>query len=161
MRCGAHCLVAAFAVALAACGDGRAQDNRSASAAPAANGGARAPAPKEAPAPAQATAPPAQPPTGPFSSSGYALNGTEPYWGGTVTGTRVRYMTPENQFGSVVETTRTLGANEVYRGSLAGRPFVLTLSRTACSDGMSDRRYQFTALLEVRGETRRGCADPE
>jgi uncharacterized membrane protein len=153
-------LAAIVAAALASCGVDPAAENRSAHVPAPAN--AVAEAPRAAPnAPANSAAPAARPPTGPFSASGYALNGTEPFWGGTVTGTRVRYMTPENQFGSVVETTRTLGANEVYRGSLGGRPFVLTLSRAACSDGMSDRSYQFTALLEVRGETRRGCADPE
>jgi len=97
-----------------------------------------------------------------LSASGYALVGTEPFWGGTVSGTRVRYMTPERQFGDVVETQRTFGAgSETYRGSFHGRPFVLTLARGPCSDGMSDRQHAFSATLEVGGETRRGCADPE
>jgi uncharacterized membrane protein len=161
----------AAAASLGGCGgDDAANDNR-ATAAPAPS--ATAPASEPAPATSNAAAPSAPAPAangaaaapaphaGPFSPSGYALNGAEPFWGGTVTGTRVRYMTPENQFGSVVETARTLGATEVYRGRLGGRPFVLTLSRAPCSDGMSDRSYRFTALLEVRGETRRGCADPE
>jgi uncharacterized membrane protein len=151
----------AAAASLAACGREPAQDNGTAQAAPPAK--AAAETPKQAPAapPANAATPAAPPGGGPFSPSGYALNGTEPFWGGTVTGTRVRYMTPENQFGSVVETARTLGATEVYRGSLGGRPFVLTLSRSPCSDGMSDRAYPFTALLQVGGEARRGCAEPE
>jgi uncharacterized membrane protein len=114
-----------------------------------------------APAPA-AKAPPPAPRTGPWSASGYALTGTEPFWGGTVTGTRIRYMTPENQFGRIVETEASYPADrETYSGSLGGRAFVLTLRRGPCSDGMSDHRYAFTASLEVGGESRRGCADPQ
>lgn len=150
-------VLAAIALCLpGACGPDPAPENRSAEASP-----AKAVAGPTRSAPANGAAPAPERPAGPFSLSGYALNGTEPFWGGTVIGTRIRYMTPENQFGSVVDTTRTLGAEEVYRGSLGGRPFVLRIRRASCSDGMSDRTWQFTAVLEVRGETRRGCADPE
>jgi uncharacterized membrane protein len=98
----------------------------------------------------------------PWSPSGYALNGTEPFWGGSLTGTTVRYMTPDDQFGDVIETRLEFGAGrETYSGSWRGRPFVLTLTREPCSDGMSERTYAFGAELSVRGETRRGCADPQ
>jgi uncharacterized membrane protein len=124
-----------------------------------ANQAAGAAPPVQAPAPAAKTPPPA-PRTGPWSASGYALNGTEPFWGGTVTGTRVRYMIPEDQFGTEVETAASYPADrETYSGSLRGRPFVLTLRPGPCSDGMSDHVYAFTASLEVDGESRRGCAD--
>jgi uncharacterized membrane protein len=97
-----------------------------------------------------------------MSPTGYALVGTEPFWGGTVTGTSVRYMVPERQFGDVVETRRSYGpGSETYSGRFRGRPFVLTLTRAPCSDGMSERPFAFTATLQVAGETRRGCADPE
>lgn len=120
-------------------------------------------APDNEVAPPPAPAPPAPPPlSAPMSPTGYALNGTEPFWGGTVTGTDVRYMTPERQFGDVVATRRSFGSDsETYAGTFRGRPFVLTLRRGRCSDGMSDRVYAFTATLQVLGETRRGCADPE
>ena len=110
-----------------------------------------------------AVSPPAPAESRSMSPSGYALTGTEPFWGGTVTGTRVRYMTPDRQFGDVVETRVSYGAGgtETYSGTFRGRPFVLTLTRQACSDGMSDRSYAFAATLQVLGETRRGCADPE
>jgi len=36
---------------------------------------------------------------------------------------------------------------------------VLTVARKACSDGMSDRRYPFTATLQVgAGAVEKGCA---
>jgi uncharacterized membrane protein len=129
--------------------------NQAATAAPPARTSIAAPA-------AAAKAPPSAPRTGPWSASGYALNGTEPFWGGTVTGTRVRYMIPEDQFGTEVETAASYPADrETYSGSLRGRPFVLTLRQSPCSDGMSDHSYAFAASLEVGGETRRGCADPQ
>lgn len=129
-----------------------------------AHAGGAAPPPAKAAAPAP-TPPPATAPgtgTAPMSPTGYALVGSEPFWGGTVTGTSVRYMVPERQFGDVVETRRSYGpGSETYRGAFRGRPFVLTIARGPCSDGMSDRAHAFIATLQVLGETRRGCADPE
>ncbi len=144
--------------ALAACGDAPqpADANGAAAAAPKAQS-ANVAAP-------QAAQPAPPPPTGtaPMSPTGYGLVGTEPFWGGTVTGTSVRYMVPERQFGDLVQTRRSYGpGTETYTGTFRGRPFVLTLRRGPCSDGMSDRTFAFTATLQVLGETRRGCADPE
>lgn len=110
--------------------------------------------------PANAASP--LPATHPWSPSGYALSGTAPAWGGTVTGNSIRYMVPEDQFGRVIETRVANAADsETYSGMHRGRPFVLTLTAGPCSDGVSDHVYAFTARLEVGGETRRGCADPE
>lgn len=106
--------------------------------------------------------PSAAPHTSPWSPSGYALNGAAPVWGGSLTGTTVRYMTPEDQFGDVVETRVAFASDaETYTGSWRGRPFVLTLRRSACSDGLSERTYPFVVELRAGGETRRGCADPQ
>lgn len=128
-------------------------------AAPPAANQAQPSAPTAAPAAQPRAAP--LPASHPWSPTGYALTGTEPFWGGTVTGNSVRYMIPEDQFGKVVETRPDHTADrETYRGSLRGRPFVLTLTAGPCSDGMSDHTYAFTASLEVSGEARRGCADP-
>ncbi|HEX8654265.1 MAG TPA: hypothetical protein VF693_03465 [Allosphingosinicella sp.] len=163
---------AAAALLLAGCGGGEGNGsaaNEAASASPPANSAARSSPAAAAPAPATPAAAPApsappapQPRSGPWSATGYAFNGTEPFWGGSVTGTTIRYMTPEDQFGDVVETEVAYSADsETYRGRYRGRPFVLALARGACSDGMSDRTYAFTATLELLGETRRGCADPQ
>jgi uncharacterized membrane protein len=111
-----------------------------------------------APAPAARPSPPA---AGPWSKTGYSLSGTEPFWGGTVTPGRIVYMTPEEQKGEKVAVTAAYGPDrETYRGTLSGKPFVLTLTKQGpCSNGMSDHAYAYTAELQVRGETRRGCAD--
>lgn len=153
-------VLAAAALLLAGCGDGernRADANAVTSVPPpVANASGEAP-------PASSAAPPAAAPrTAPWSATGYAFNGTEPFWGGSVTGTTIRYMVPEDQFGDVVETDVAYAAeSETYSGRYRGRPFVLTLVRGACSDGMSERAYAFNATLQVLGETRRGCADPQ
>jgi uncharacterized membrane protein len=148
-------------VGLAGCGD-----DRQAGVDPGRDNAAVAPpsprAPENAAANAARPAPPPATGTAPMSPTGYALVGTEPFWGGTVTGTRVRYMTPDRQFGDVVETRISFGpGTESYSGTFRGRPFVLTLTRGACSDGRADQPFAFTATLQVLGETRRGCADPE
>lgn len=115
-----------------------------------------------APVPTVVPRPPATPHTSPWSKSGYALNGTEPFWGGSLTGTSVRYMTPDDQFGDVIETRVSYAPDrETYTGAWRGGPFLLTLRRGPCSDGMSDRTYAFSVELRVAGESRRGCADPQ
>ena len=97
-----------------------------------------------------------------MSASGYRLIGTEPFWGGTVSSRQVRYSTPENQSGDpIAVTARIEQGRETYTGSLDDAPFILTLSPGPCSDGMSDNVHAFSATLEVRGETRQGCADPQ
>lgn len=97
-----------------------------------------------------------------WSKSGYRLIGTEPFWGGTARGSKILYKTPENQAGEPVEAIAAYGAaKETYTGSLGGKPFVLTLTKGPCSDGMSDNVHTYTARLQVRGETRQGCADAQ
>ena len=147
-----RCAVAA-ALLLVACGSGDSPEQADGRP-PAAAAPARAPAREQPKAP--------EPHSAPWSPSGYALNGAEPFWGGSVTGTTIRYMTPGDQFGDVIETRLALGRDrETYSGSWRGSPFVLTLTRGPCSDGMSDRAYAFAAELSARGEIRRGCADPQ
>jgi uncharacterized membrane protein len=152
---------AAAALLLAGCGSSGGE-NRAVPDGPASAPPAAAKATAEAP-PANSQASPAPAPrTGPWSASGYAFNGTEPFWGGSLIGTTIRYMIPEDQFGDVVETEAAYAADrETYSGRYRGRPFVLSLVRGPCSDGMSDRSYAFAATLQVLGETRRGCADPQ
>ena len=113
-------------------------------------------------APSAAPSPPAPPHDAPWSATGYALNGAAPVWGGSLTGTTVRYMTPDDQFGDVIETQVAYTPDaETYSGAWRGAPFVLTIRRRSCTDGLSDRVYPFAVDLRARGGTRRGCADPQ
>jgi hypothetical protein len=113
---------AVAALLVAGCGSGgdanRAVPDGPRSAPPVAAG-----ASAEAP-PSRSQATPARAPrTGPWSDSGYAFNGTEPFWGGSLTGTTVRYMIPEDQFGDVVQTQAVYAADrEIYSGRYRGAP---------------------------------------
>ena len=88
------------------------------------------------------------------------FNGTEPFWGGEVSGTRLRYSTPENIDGVPITVERFAGNNGLsFAGQLDGAAFDLMITQGSCSDGMSDRTYPFHATLRLGGgEIRNGCA---
>ena len=87
------------------------------------------------------------------------FTGTEPFWGGVVTGAELVYSTPENQQGETIAVRRFAGNNGLgYSGMRGGAPFDMTITPGACSDGMSDRTYPFTVTLKLGEEQRNGCA---
>ena len=87
------------------------------------------------------------------------FTGTEPFWGGEVSGETLTYTTPENIDGTQIAVERFAGRNGLsFSGTLDGADFVMAVTPGECSDGMSDRTYPFTVTLEVRGEQRQGCA---
>lgn len=86
------------------------------------------------------------------------FTGTEPFWGGTVTGAMLTYSTPENPDGTVIEVERFEGRGGLaFGGTLDGAVFEMAVTPLTCSDGMSDRSYPFTVTLQVGGEQRNGC----
>lgn len=107
-----------------------------------------------------AAAPAAVPPAA-QPSARYRFTGTEPFWGGTIEGSTILYRTPDDQAGKTISATMTKeGAATRYSGMLDGQPFILALTPGTCSDGMSDTVYPISAALTVKGEERRGCANP-
>lgn len=85
--------------------------------------------------------------------------GTEPFWGGTVDTGRFTYTTPEKPDGDRIAVKRFAGLSGLgYSGTLDGKPVDLTITVGACSDGMSDRQFPFTATLRIGEEIRQGCA---
>lgn len=87
------------------------------------------------------------------------FTGTEPFWGGEVTGERLTYTTPEDPDGTTIAVERFAGNSGLgFSGTLAGARFDMTVTEGACSDGMSDRTYPLTATLQVGEEQRQGCA---
>jgi uncharacterized membrane protein len=87
------------------------------------------------------------------------FTGTEPFWGGSVSGAELTYSTPDTPDGAPIPVTRFAGRGGVsWSGTYQGKPFRLAVTEGKCSDGMSDRSYPFTATLEVLGEQRQGCA---
>lgn len=92
------------------------------------------------------------------------FTGTEPFWGGSVTGTELVYTTPSQPQGTRIAVSRFAGNSGLgFSGSFEGRPFDMAVTRGGaygghCSDGMSDRAYPYSVTLQVSGETRSGCA---
>ncbi len=86
--------------------------------------------------------------------------GNEPFWGGEVSGTALKYTTPENPEGIVIETARRAGLGGIsWSGQLGNDTLMLAVSELGCSDGMSDRIYPFTATLQLGSQdVRQGCA---
>ena len=86
------------------------------------------------------------------------FTGTEPFWGGSVTGSALTYSTPEVPDGTVIEVTRFAGRGGLsWTGILGGQRFALAITPGECSDGMSDRTYPLVATLAVEGQQRSGC----
>jgi uncharacterized membrane protein len=85
--------------------------------------------------------------------------GTEPFWSGEATATKLTYSTPENQKGEVIDVTRFAGRGGVsYSGTLAAGAMMLAVTPGKCSDGMSDREFPFIATLQIGSQVRKGCA---
>lgn len=47
-----------------------------------------------------------------------------------------------------------------WRVSAQGKTLAIELTRSACSDGMSDRVYPYKAVVTLGGEVLKGCAAP-
>lgn len=88
--------------------------------------------------------------------------GTEPFWAASIVGRCVTYSRLEDQNGRRVWTRYTKGPDgERWSGALDKLPFELRIrDAQGCSDGMSDKQYPFAVELMVRGELRKGCAEP-
>jgi uncharacterized membrane protein len=90
--------------------------------------------------------------------------GTEPFWSFTLDGNSLSYSTPDMkpvaaQVGSV---QRSRNSTIVWRVAPKDGPVASTTieARQACSDGMSDRVFSFSARVETRdGMLLSGCCD--
>lgn len=88
------------------------------------------------------------------------FRGTEPFWGGEITGNEMTYRTPARPEGLPITVSRFNGRGGFsYSGKLDGVDFTLAVAPGQCSDGMSDRIYPFAVMLQ-RGEQQQlhGCA---
>ncbi len=87
------------------------------------------------------------------------FTGTEPFWGGSVTGERLVWQTPEDQEGTEIAVRRFAGNHGLgFSGTLGGAAFDMAVTPGACSDGMSDRSYPLTVTVTLGKEMRTGCA---
>lgn len=110
---------------------------------------------------APAPAPGMPPPSGSIDiSKGMTAIGTEPFWGLTIDGTRMKLTRPDKPDllaeapGAVIQAGR---ATWIAKAA-DGQQITVVLYASDCSDGMSDRAYAFTAEVAMINETLRGCA---
>ena len=123
----------------------------------------RAPPAKEAPAPAAGDVGACRMQDGKtLPANRLRAIGTEPFWGARIEGRCVTYSHPDNQAGTRIwaQFSGTAQAG-TWTGFYENQRFVLrTRSQPGCSDGMSDNRYPIAVTLDVAGERRTGCAQP-
>lgn len=87
------------------------------------------------------------------------FRGTEPFWGGEVTGSEMTYRTPGRPEGQRVTVSRFNGRGGFsYSGKLDGMTFTMAVTPGQCSDGMSDRSYPFVVTMQRGEQQLHGCA---
>jgi len=86
------------------------------------------------------------------------FSGTEPFWGGQVSGGSLTYTTPDNPDGARIAVERFAGRGGLsFTGTFEDADFEMTVTPLECSDGMSDRIYPFTVTLKMGDDLREGC----
>lgn len=101
--------------------------------------------------------------TGPdLTAIHYRALGNEPFWGVDVTADSLVLERPSEapRRFDVTELRRRPGT-DVVAGADAAGGIEITIRREACSDGMSDRAYAFSARMSLDGREFTGCAFEE
>jgi uncharacterized membrane protein len=98
---------------------------------------------------------PASSPPGPNFSGDFQLVGTEPFWGGRIQADGLT-LSRAGQPDVMAANTGVRVAGDVGAWGVGG--LVFRLEPEPCSDGMSDRRYDYRAEVTVNGQVLKGCA---
>lgn len=86
------------------------------------------------------------------------FTGTEPFWGGEVTGGELTWSTPEIIDGETIAVARFAGRGGLsFTGTLQGAQFDMAMTPASCSDGMSDRTYPFAVTVQLGDQQLSGC----
>ncbi len=98
----------------------------------------------------------------PGDGEDYKAIGTEPFWDANITATGVSFSRP-TESGITVNNYET--RQEERDGILvikdAKWEFFITLKKWECTDGMSDKKYYFTASVALGNENLKGCANKD
>ena len=88
--------------------------------------------------------------------------GTEPFWHLEVTASGLRFTTPDDTMGIIVPPLPPRQAADTLRwtGETERTAFDVRIWPVNCSDGMSDKTWPATALVEIDQKTWKGCAEP-
>ncbi len=94
-------------------------------------------------------------------SSDFNLVGMDPFWAVQISAERKtakfsRPGEPDLDIGFPVESKAEDGAIILTSTSPAG-DVVMTLTKSDCNDGMSDRKYPYEASVSYKGRTLKGC----
>ncbi|ADG12525.1 hypothetical protein B7G68_21000 [Caulobacter segnis] len=106
-------------------------------------------------------APPADAPTAvaPDYAGDFDALGTEPFWSVKVRSAGLIVSRPDHQDIATTGTTlEVMGEEALFRARTDGQDFSLRLTPGECSDGMSDRRYDYLAEARIDGLILKGCA---
>jgi len=118
-------------------------------------------APPPAPVASAAPAAPAPNPPDPVFAGDLNAQGTEPFWSVEVRAASLTLKRPDHPDVAVTHGgPEAQGDGAVFSGGQGAGALRLTLRKTTCSDGMSERSYPLTAEVEAGGETLKGCAAP-
>lgn len=93
-------------------------------------------------------------PVPPVDTTAYLALGTEPFWALEITPVRINYRPAEGRPIIIANP----GARPSFNGERYVTPAItVDVTHAPCSDGMSDRRYADTVMVEVGGQSLRGC----
>ena len=98
-------------------------------------------------------------PPPPGSGRHFQALGTEPFWSFDVSAEKLVFSSPEAINGVTLKAKVAVNG-KVYRysGVMDGKPLVLVIKPSPCSDGMSDTSYAFAATYTLGTQTENGCA---
>lgn len=102
-----------------------------------------------------ADAPAEAPPVAAFDGD-FRLVGTEPFWGLAIEGGRLVLSRPD---AADVVAPRTSPVMNGQSAVWTSGGLVVRLTPGNCSDGMSDRRYAYTATVKADNVSLNGCGD--
>jgi uncharacterized membrane protein len=100
-------------------------------------------------------------PRNPAPGAGWHAFGNEPFWSVQARGGTLVFTTPDDQDGVTLLGRRVPSlVGTVILGSGPKGEFHLGVTPGKCSDGMSDRSYDFASTFIYGGITYKGCAEP-
>lgn len=106
-------------------------------------------------------APPADAPAlvEPDYSGDFDALGTEPFWSVKIRADRLTLSGPGRPDQIATDATlKVEGQDGVFEARIDGRRLALRLTPGECSDGMSDRRYDYFAEVRIDDQILKGCA---
>ncbi|UTP39840.1 hypothetical protein M9M90_01310 [Phenylobacterium sp. LH3H17] len=125
--------------------------------------GKAAPPPADAPEAPVAPQPPeapVEPATKEFTGD-LDARGNEPFWALAIRPDKITFTRPDPEPPVVVDNPGAGvddGQHAVWSTNKDGKTFMVSLAQEECSDGMSDLKYPYLAVVTLGDQTFRGCA---